>query len=137
MAARSQGGGDSGFYEPYIRYSVALRSWLIAYGIGVPVLLVSQDLIAKSIMKAGAGKLIAALFLAGVAIQVLAAFLYKYSQEYLYADESGAKLKGTRRLAVAEWLSDSIWFEMLLDVVSLILFVCGTFEVVAVVLAPA
>lgn len=128
--------GDSGFYEPYVQYSRTLRAWLVAYGIGVPVLLASQDIIAKAIIKAGTGKWITWLFLCGVVVQVIATFLYKYSMEYLYHEETGAKLEGTFRLTAAKWLSNTIWFEIVLDLISILLFVCGTFMVVAAVLTP-
>jgi hypothetical protein len=127
---------DSGFYEPYIQYARTLRAWFVAYGIGVPVLLVSQEYIARAIIKAGNGKVIAWLFLGGVAVQVLAAFLYKYAMNYLYCDEISDELEGSWRLRIAEWLSDAVWLEMLFDVLSIALFVYGTFLVVAAVLAP-
>jgi hypothetical protein len=129
--------GDSGFYEPYIQYARTLRAWFVAYGIGVPVLLVSQEFIARAIIKAGTGELITWLFLIGVAVQVLAAFLYKYAMNYLYFDEVGGELEGTRRLKCAVWLSNAIWLEMLFDVISIGLFSWGTFLVVAAALAPA
>ncbi|MGH8397354.1 MAG: hypothetical protein ACRETA_03805 [Gammaproteobacteria bacterium] len=109
----------------------------MAYGIGVPVLLVSQQYIAKAIIKAGTGELITWLFLVGVAIQVLAALLYKYSMAYLYSAEVDPGLNETRRVKAAEWLSDAVWLEALFDVVSIALFVYGTFMVVSAVLAPA
>ncbi|MGA9852603.1 MAG: hypothetical protein WBR15_06695 [Gammaproteobacteria bacterium] len=127
---------DSSFYESYASFSRTLRAWLVAYGVGVPVLLVSQQFIAKAIIKAGTGRLITWLFLAGVAIQVLAALLYKYSMAYLYSAEVDSNLNETWRVKVAEWLSNAVWFEALFDVVSIALFVCGTFMVVAAVLAP-
>jgi hypothetical protein len=129
--------GDSGFYESYIQYARTLRAWFVAYGIGVPVLLVSQEFIARAIIKAGTGELITWLFLIGVAVQVLAAFLYKYAMNYLYFDEVGGELEGTRRLKFAVWLSNAIWLEMLFDVISIGLFSWGTFLVVAAALAPA
>jgi len=107
----------------------------VAYGVGVPVLLVSQRFIAEAIIRKGSGGVITWLFLAGVAVQIVEIFIYKYSQEYLYHDETGAKLKGTRRLALAEWFSNTIWFEILLDLIPIALFVWGTFMVVAAVLA--
>jgi hypothetical protein len=134
---RRKPNNDSGYYEPYIQYSRTLRAWFVAYGIGVPVLLVSQEFIARAIIKAGTGELITWLFLSGVAVQVLAAFLYKYSMNYLYFDEFGNELERTLRLRFAIWLSNAIWLEMLFDVVSIVLFVYGTFKVVAAVLAPA
>jgi hypothetical protein len=128
---------ESGFYGSYIHYARILRAWLVAYGVGVPVLLVSQEFIASAIIRKGTGGLITWLFLAGVAVQIIEIFIYKYSQEYLYHDELGAELKNTRRLALAEWFSNTIWFEIVLDLVSMALFVCGTFLVVAAVLVRA
>mgnify|MGYP001545886079 CR=1 FL=1 len=127
---------ESGFYESYAHFSRTLRAWLVAYGVGVPVLLVSQEFIARAIIKAGTGGLITWLFLAGVAIQVLAALLYKYSMAYLYSAEVEPALNTTRRVRVAEWLSDAIWLEALFDIVAIVLFVSGTFKVVAAVLVP-
>ncbi|MDE2091803.1 MAG: hypothetical protein KGJ08_07890 [Gammaproteobacteria bacterium] len=120
-----------------MHYARILRAWLVAYGVGVPVLLVSQRLIAEAIIKKGNGSLITWLFLVGVAIQIIEIFIYKYSQEYLYHDETGSELKDTRRLALAEWFSNTIWFEIVFDLLSMVLFVCGTFMVVAAVLTPA
>lgn len=136
MINRRKQNGDSGFYEPYIQYSRTLRAWLVAYGIGVPVLLASQNIIARAIIMAGTGEWITWIFLGGVAIQIIVTFLYKYSQEYLYHEETGADLEGTCRLTVAKWLSNAIWFEMVMDLISIALFVCGTFLVVAAVLSP-
>ena len=128
---------DSGFYESYAHFSRTLRAWLVAYGVGVPVLLVSQEFIAKAIIKSGTGELITWLFFVGVAIQVLAALLYKYSMAYLYSAEVEPELNGTWRVKIAEWLSNAVWLEALFDLVSIALFVCGTFMVVTAVLVPA
>jgi len=126
---------DSSFYESYAHFSRTLRAWLVAYGVGVPVLLVSQEFIAKSIIKAGTGSLITWLFLTGVAIQVLAALLYKYSMAYLYNSEGDTLLNNTWRVQASEWLSKTIWLEALFDITSISLLVWGTFMVVAAALA--
>jgi hypothetical protein len=127
--------GDSGFYESYANFSRTLRAWLVAYGVGVPVLLVSQEFIAKAIIKAGTGDLVTWLFLAGVAIQVLAALLYKYSMGYLYFAEMDSGLKNTLQVKAAVWLSNAIWLEAVFDIAAIAIFVWGTFLVVASVLA--
>ena len=128
---------DSSFYESYASFSRTLRAWLVAYGVGVPVLLVSQQFIAKAIIRAGTGGLVTWLFLAGVAIQVLAALLYKYSMSYLYFAETEPSLKKVPQVKVAVWLSNAIWLEALFDIGAIGLFVWGTFMVVTAVLAPA
>lgn len=125
---------DTGFYEAYSRFSRTLRAWLVAYGVGVPVLLVSQAMIARAIIRAGTGGLITWVFLGGVAIQVLAALLYKYSMAYLYSAEVDPGLNGTRRVRVAEWLANATWLEALFDAASIALFIWGTFLAVAAVL---
>jgi len=136
MNGRYQKTIDSNFYEPYAHFSRTLRAWLVAYGVGVPVLLVSQQFIAKAIIKAGTGGLITWLFLIGVAIQVLAALLYKYSMAYLYSSEVEPELNNTWHVKAAEWLSNAIWLEALFDIAAIVLFVWGTFLVVAAALAP-
>lgn len=128
---------ESGFYESYAHFSRTLRAWLVAYGVGVPVLLVSQEFIARAIIKAGTGGFITWLFLVGVAVQVLAALLYKYSMACLYFAETDSIPDDTWQVGLSVWLSRSLWLEVLFDVVSICLFVCGTFWVVAAVLAPA
>jgi hypothetical protein len=125
---------NSSFYESYAHFSRTLRAWLVAYGVGVPVLLVSQEFIAKAIIRANTGGLITWLFLTGVAIQVLAALLYKYSMAYLYNSEENSELNDTWRVQAAVWLSRAIWLEALFDVTAIGLFVWGTFLVVAAVL---
>lgn len=125
---------ESGFYKSYANFSRTLRAWLVAYGVGVPVLLVSQEFIVRAIITAGNGKLITWLFLVGVSIQVLAALLYKYSMAYLYSNEVEPKLNNTLRVKAAKWLSDAVWLEALFDLSTIVLLIWGTFLVVATVL---
>ena len=70
---------ESGFYGPYSHFSRTLRAWLVAYGIGGPVLLVSQDHLSGLVLKSGVGLYISTLFLGGcrhsdtrrIALQIL------------------------------------------------------------------
>lgn len=128
---------ERGFYESYAHFSRTLRAWLVAYGVGVPVLLVSQEFIAHAIIRAQSGGMITWLFLVGVGVQVLAAILYKYSMAYLYFAEIDSLADETWQVGLAAWLSRAIWLEALFDVTSIALFVGATFMVVAAVLAPA
>jgi hypothetical protein len=128
---------ENGFYESYAHFSRTLRAWLVAYGVGVPVLLVSQEFIARAIIRADTGGLITWLFLIGVAVQVLAALLYKYSMAYLYFAETDSIANDAWQVELSAWLSRAVWLEVLFDVASIVLFVYGTFMVVAAVLAPA
>lgn len=41
---------DSIYFEPYAKFAATLRTWLMAYGIGVPFLFATQEKFAKVIL---------------------------------------------------------------------------------------
>lgn len=61
----------SELYAAYDGYSRALRTWLVAYGIGAPVLLMTNDALWLAVAESGDAAWIGALFLVGVALQVV------------------------------------------------------------------
>jgi len=121
---------ESGYYEPYADYHRNVRLWFLAYGIGAPVLLAQVDGALTALRSSGVLKLATALFLAGVAIQVVAALLYKTAMWYLYMDELGHIAETSFRVRVSCWLSAAYWFEALLDVATLACFGIATWCVV-------
>lgn len=62
----------------------ATGTWLVAYGIGAPVLFLTQSGVADALRKTGAARSIALTFLVGVSVQVLSALLYKTTMWQLY-----------------------------------------------------
>jgi hypothetical protein len=68
---------DAGYFEGYAQFSGVLRTWLIAYGIGGPVLFIFQSRITDQLSESGQSLSIAILFLSGVFLQVIIALLYK------------------------------------------------------------
>ena len=125
---------ESGFYEPYAYFSRTLRAWLVAYGIGAPILIISQDHLSNKILSSGLGNEITIWFLAGVCIQVIAAILYKYSMGFIYFSELDSSLVNTKRYEIADWLSEAFWLELLFDVVAIVCFIRGTYLVIKVVI---
>jgi hypothetical protein len=55
----------------YDEFAKTLRTWLVAYGIGGPVLLLTNETVRQAIAKSGAARCIAGTFLLGVGLQVL------------------------------------------------------------------
>ena len=125
---------EVGFYEPYAHFSRTLRAWLVAYGVGVPVILISQANIIETIKMSGKGMLITYLFLGGVLIQILASLIYKYSMGYLYTSELDSSIENTKRVKLANWFSEAFWLELCFDVSAIALFFIGTFIVVKTML---
>ena len=134
MTEKSKKVEESGFYEPYSHFSRTLRAWMVAYGVGVPIILISQSNIIETIKASGKGMMITYLFLGGVFIQVIASLIYKYSMGYLYASELDPSIEKTKRVKLANWFSDAFWLELSFDVLTTLLFFCGTFIVVKVML---
>jgi hypothetical protein len=66
-----------GFYKAYEEHSKTLRTWLVAYGIGAPVLFLTNDSLAGKLASSPQAGLIGVVFLIGTLLQVLLAALNK------------------------------------------------------------
>jgi len=123
---------DAGYFDGYVSFSGVLRNWLIAYGIGGPVLFITQTEVTKKLADSGQSLSIALLFLAGVFLQVLVALLYKGAMWYLYVGEVDPEKRNTRRYAISDWLSEAFWLELLFDLGTIALFLIATFRVLMI-----
>jgi hypothetical protein len=122
-----KGREDRGFYEPYAVFSRTLRTWLVAYGIGAPVLFASQPFFARILTKAEVAMPIIGFFLFGVIVQVVASLLYKYSMGYIYFGELDKNFQETLRYRIAEYISVAMWLEILFDLLSIGAFTLATY----------
>lgn len=123
---------EIGFYEAYAGFARNVRTWFIAYGIGAPVLFVTNQEVWKRISGSGDGPAIAYLFLAGVAVQIVEAIIYKTAMWYLYMSELEQHEEEEHkdwRYRSSDWISGSYALEMLFDVVTLALFGVATAKV--------
>ncbi len=117
---------EADFYAPYGEFARNLRTWFIAYGVGAPALFIAQPELLSAVVASGSGRLLASLFLSGVAVQILVAIMYKGAMWYLYMGELDASVKAKKRYKVADWLSEAFWLELLFDLVTLVLFGVAT-----------
>jgi hypothetical protein len=121
------------FYAVYDHYSKLLRTWLVAYGIGGPVLLLSSDTLLAKVSSSGSAKSIAVLFLFGVALQVLLAIANKTVMWVCYYGEINPAYCSKRRYKYCEWISEQFWIDFFVDVSSMILFGLATYETFEIV----
>lgn len=110
---------DTGFYEPYSHYNNLLRTWLVAYGVGGPAILVTHKDFFQDVARSGNLTQIGWLFLIGVAAQVLIAFINKIIMWYLHYAEGNDAFKKTRRYKIARALGEVFWPDIVADVVSI------------------
>lgn len=129
MAEQSPGAEH---FAVYTEYSKTLRTWLVAYGVGAPVLLLTNERLAKDLAGSPLAPQIAALFLIGVALQVFLSFLNKTVAWVCYwaainADER-PDLKNHWAVARAERVSECYSIDVLIDLASSVLFLYATWQ---------
>lgn len=114
------------YFNVYAELSKTLRTWLVAYGIGAPIVLLTNAGFSAVIRKAGDSKYIAGAFLVGVAAQVALAAINKVSMWALYYGETQPAYKMTRRFKFAHLVSETFAIDLLLDLGTIIGFAWAT-----------
>jgi hypothetical protein len=122
------------YFGCYAEFAKTLRTWFIAYGIGAPILFLSNDTAWEIIRSSGQIRLIGFWFLSGVLIQVLEALLYKNAMWYLYRGEENPQIKNKMRYKVFYNISEYYWLEVLFNILTLICFVTATWRVACIII---
>jgi hypothetical protein len=117
----------AGHYAAYDEHAKTLRTWLVAYGVGAPVLIVSTEAMWKQLVGTGVLPLVATLFLLGVGLQVLLAAVNKSAMWACYYGEIHPPFKKTRRYKVGEWLSSRYFIDFWCDILAIGLFCAATY----------
>lgn len=127
----------SEFYEPYAAFARTLRAWLVAYGIGAPVLFSSQDAFSRVLKDAEATAPIMVLFFVGVSLQVFDALSHKYCMFYLYCGEDSESFKQTLRYRLSDIYSEQTWIEILIDFATIGCFALATYRLLSLYVSTA
>jgi hypothetical protein len=123
-----------GHYAAYEEHARTLRTWLVAYGIGGPVLILSQAAVWQRLATSGSLRLIAGLFLTGVVLQVVLAAINKSAMWACYYGEVEPDFQYTWRYRVGRWLSERYAIDLLFDIVGMCLFAYATYRCFAALL---
>ncbi len=113
-------------FKAYESYAVNLRTWLVAYGIGGPVLFLNQSTVWSQLTAGGRAPVVAGLFLTGVCLQVLLATLNKTVMWVCYYGEVEPVNKAKWYYRWSEWLASAFWIDFLVDLASLAAFAWAT-----------
>jgi hypothetical protein len=117
------------YFESYSYFSRTLRGWMVAYGIGAPILVATQKELTVKLLATGYAKEVVLSFLFGVFIQILSALLYKYSFWMLYLAENDSERRKDTGYLVADWLFWRLWPTACFDIFTVLLFMWPTFVV--------
>ena len=125
----------AGYFDAYASFARTLRTWLVGFGVGVPVLVASQAELSKKLAASGDAKRIVTLFLGGVAVQIFVTMLYKSAMWYTYFGAMNSAFRGRWRYKASEWISEQHWLEVIFDVATMALFVAAMFSLLRAVFA--
>lgn len=117
----------AGHYTAYEEHARTLRTWLVAYGIGAPVLMLSQDQLWKQLAATNSLPCIAALFLFGVALQVTLAAANKSAMWACYYGAINEEFEKTRVYRFGKWVAGLYWIDLVCDLVSMLVFAVATY----------
>ena len=121
--------------KAYEEYSKTLRTWFVAYGIGAPVLFLTNDSLAGKLLMSKSASLIAGLFLGGVAAQVFLAALNKTVMWACYYGAVTPSYQSKGRYRFAGWISEQYAIDFLLDLATVALFVIATEKTFRILIA--
>jgi hypothetical protein len=120
-------------YKAYEEYSKTLRTWFVAYGVGAPLLLMTNDKLSAKIAAAPEAPYLVAAYCIGVGVQVLLAVVNKNIMWGCYYGQIEPAFKNTRRYRFAEWVSAQYWIDALADLLTAVLFAAATYRLFKIV----
>ena len=126
--------GGVSHYSAYQEHARTLRTWLVAYGIGGPVLILSQAEVWKRLAISGSLRVIAGLFLTGVVLQVILAAINKSAMWACYYGELEPSSQSTRWYQLGRWLSRQYIIDFFTDLAGMCLFAYATYRCFAALL---
>ena len=118
-----------GHYKCYDDYAKNLRTWFVAYGIGGPVLFLTQETVSDRIAQSGYAKHIVYGFLIGVVCQILLSLINKWNNWAIYSFSDKEDLMKKWRYKIPEIISEQFWIDFLLDIGTVAAFGYSTMKV--------
>jgi hypothetical protein len=125
------------YYKAYEEHSKVLRTWLVAYGIGAPVLFLTADSEAIQALPLSQFRPIGKFFVSGVIAQVLLAAVNKTVMWACYYAERNEDWRERKRFKVAYWISEQFWIDFIVDLATLAFFGRATWQLFELLLAAA
>ena len=116
----------SEYWEPTKAHSDTFRNWLIAYGIAIPYLAVSQKDFAELSQQVGCIKWIIGFFFVGALSQVLQVAVAKYTMMILYSGEAITDFKDRWIYKKADKFSEHFWPYVATDVITVASYITAT-----------
>lgn len=122
-------------FANYAEYSRTLRAWLVAYGIGGPVLFATNDGLAAKVESSGRSSSVISLFLVGVGLQILLALINKWCAWHMYRGAGDLPYQHTRQYRFWYVVNENSWLDLVVDLVSIAILTIATGLVLHILLS--
>lgn len=116
------------YYQNYAEYNRTLRAWFVLFGVAGPATLIAHRDLAVQLAKAGTLSYVVALFLTGAVAQVLIALINKTASWCSYYGELSTEFQKSAWYRMMDWLNKHFWFDVLMDLISLVTFALAIWE---------
>ena len=137
-----------GHFANYAEYSKTFRSWMVAYGIGGPVLLLTNKEAPRVLATSPHLKTIVTLFVLGVSFQIALALINKWAAWHMYRGAYSRYLhqKGdpecdghhfSKSYGVWRWINKQSWIDLVVDICALLSFSVATWVVLRILLGAS
>ena len=110
------------YFESYAEYNRVLRSWFVAFGIGGLAMFLVEEKLRDALSGSGQARVVIALFLTGVALQILIAGLNKYANWYCYAGEDDPDYRQTAAYRFWSGIARQFIIDVLVDLATTVCF---------------
>ena len=110
------------YQQAYSDYNRTLRAWFVAFGVGGPVLFVTQESFRRLISDSPHSRLIISCFALAVVLQTVGAFINKWMNYYQLLGEEDSNFRKKRRWKVAHAIFRHEGVDIGIDLGSIILF---------------
>lgn len=119
-------------YDAYNGYAKDLRTWLIAYGVGISLLILGNKEVIQSLTGNDLLKPILIMGLIyGICAQITLAAINKYANWLIYYTEENSI--GGWRKSFPNWISNQIWIDMTIDFTATLAFASSTLALLRII----
>ena len=115
-------------FKAYEEHMKTLRAWFVAYGVGGPILFVTQEHFAKRLLESGELFWLTLFFFGGVGLQIFIAAINKWVNWYIYFADKNNITDGPW-FTVTSKISRMFWLDIVCDIGSAALFAAATIKV--------
>ena len=115
----------SEFHEGYREYNRLLRAWFVGFGVGGPVILLTQEKLRVDLVQQGLLGFVVLCFLIGAASQILIAFINKVECWYCFYARFKPSFAATRTGRFMLRLDKQFWIDISCDVITMAAYVAG------------